>query len=348
MKLLSPLVESPMGHQVLRALQRLEAQRPNQLLVLTYHAVESLESFETQMNYLAANYEIVGMMDVVDAVAARKRLPPAALLITFDDAYRNFAECAWPVLRRYGLPVTLFVPTAFPGPEGRTRAGTAGDAPGRIYWWDRLEHALLTTTRRSDLDTPVGRLPMATAGQRRAALRRLKQYMWDLPHTEILAWLHEISDRLAVTAPRSEVMGWDELRHLKSQGVTLAPHSRTHPKMSRITAEQAHAEVAGSLADLQRETGPVLPVFAYPGGHYNKETVKALEKENFLLGFTTLRGTNYLPTARRLELRRNHIASNATLSALQARLLYGARLLNGWHTLRKKGPFRKNTKGYES
>jgi len=319
-----------MGHQTLRALQGLDRRRPNQLLVLTYHAVESMESFESQMKYLAANYEIVGMMDVVDAVAASKILPPAALLITFDDAYRSFAECAWPVLRRYGLPVTMFVPTAFP------------DAAGRIYWWDRLDHALLTTARRNHLDSPVGRLPLATVAQRRDALKRLNKYMWDLPHTEILAWLHEISERLEVTAPRSRIMGWDELRYLKSQGVTLAPHTRTHPKMSRITAEEAQVEIAGSLTDLQRETGPVLPVFAYPGGHYNKETVEVLEKENFLLAFTTLRGTNYLPTARRLELRRNHIAEQATLSALQARLLYGSRFLNRWHSLRK------NKKGYES
>ena len=52
-------------------------------------------------------------------------LPRGAVLVTFDDAYEDFGDEAWPVLRRHGVPVTLFVPTAFPD-------------SGRRFWWDRL------------------------------------------------------------------------------------------------------------------------------------------------------------------------------------------------------------------
>ena len=55
-----------------------------------------------------------------DAAAAR-----GAVLVTFDDAYADFAEHAWPVLRAHGISPLLFVPTAFPGDPGGRSGGTA-------------------------------------------------------------------------------------------------------------------------------------------------------------------------------------------------------------------------------
>jgi peptidoglycan/xylan/chitin deacetylase (PgdA/CDA1 family) len=167
-----------------------------------------------------------------------------------------------------------------------------------------------------------------------------------LPQTELLAWVHELCGRLGVTESRSRVLRWEELRRLKQQGVTLAPHSRTHPDMSRLTREEARKEIAGSFEDLQKEVGTILPVFAYPGGYYNTETVMALAQESFSLAFATLRGTNDLEKASegltRFELRRNHIDAEASLPVLQSRLLYASRFLNQWHTRRK------HKRGYES
>ena len=41
------------------------------------------------------------------------RLPPAAAAITFDDGYRDNLEIAAPILKRRGLPATLFVASGF-------------------------------------------------------------------------------------------------------------------------------------------------------------------------------------------------------------------------------------------
>ena len=45
------------------------------------------------------------------------RLPAheSAAAITFDDAFANFADVAWPLLRAHALPVTVYVPTAHVG-----------------------------------------------------------------------------------------------------------------------------------------------------------------------------------------------------------------------------------------
>jgi peptidoglycan/xylan/chitin deacetylase (PgdA/CDA1 family) len=68
--------------------------------------------FERIMDWLARRYSVVSLAEAVDGVAGRRALPRRAVLLTFDDAYRDFAGTAWPILMRYGLPATLFVPTA--------------------------------------------------------------------------------------------------------------------------------------------------------------------------------------------------------------------------------------------
>src|SRR5574338_1608181 len=125
----------------------------------------SPEMFEAQMKYLAANYEPVSAADVVKAYETGRQnsLPSRAALVTFDDAYTDFEKYAYPVLQHHKIPAILFVPTAFPG------------HPERLFWWDRIYDAVQTTTVR-EVNTPVGRLPLATADQRRQAYRSLKNY----------------------------------------------------------------------------------------------------------------------------------------------------------------------------
>src|SRR5215210_6210852 len=85
--------------------------------------------FEAQMRYVAAHYRVVPAWELVRALRGESTLPPNALVLTFDDGYRCFQDTAVPILQRLGLPVTLFVPTNYPG------------TPGAMFWWDRLYRA---------------------------------------------------------------------------------------------------------------------------------------------------------------------------------------------------------------
>ena len=83
------------------------------------------------------------------------------------------------------------------------------------------------------------------------------------------------------------MLTWPQLRELKDEGVSLAPHSRTHPRLDRISAEELVGEVEGSLADLQMEVGEVPQAFAYPHGAQNGDVVDAIRHAGLLIGLTT-------------------------------------------------------------
>jgi peptidoglycan/xylan/chitin deacetylase (PgdA/CDA1 family) len=100
--------------------------------ILTYHSIDdsgsaisvSREAFARQIAWLASGrLRVATLPDLLD-------LPddgPDAVALTFDDAFENFEGEAWPRLRAFGLPATLFVVTQHAGGSnawsGRATAG---------------------------------------------------------------------------------------------------------------------------------------------------------------------------------------------------------------------------------
>jgi hypothetical protein len=91
--------------------------------------------------------------------------------------------------------------------------------------------------------------------------------------------------------------------------------------VNRISLEEARQEVTGSLHDLERETGSVLPIFAYPSGELSNEVVNMLEHEGFVLAFTTKRGINNINHVDPLRIQRINVGGRTTLPILRAQLL---------------------------
>lgn len=89
----------------------------------------TLEQFEEQMKWLIAeDFEFVTGSQVLASIDSGEQLSSRAVLITFDDAYLNNHELAFPLLAKLGLPSVLFVPTAF---------------IGQVSSWDLEAHQLM-------------------------------------------------------------------------------------------------------------------------------------------------------------------------------------------------------------
>lgn len=293
------------------------------LRVLTYHRIAdascsahlnprlisaTAEQFAAQMHYLARHYRVVRMEEVLGAFAGR-RLPRRAVLITFDDAYRDFMDIAWPILQAHQLAATVFVPTAYP------------DRPERSFWWDRL-HRCCTDPGRPDLVLPsLGTLSLRTREERLTALHLAAALCKRLPHDHAMALVEEICDQLGEDASEyPDVLGWDELRLLEREGVTLCPHTQWHPLLTRVSPARARTEIAGSLEDMRRELSHVLPVFSYPDGAHDDDVVQAVREQGFTLAFTQLDGHNHPRRTDPLRLQRTNITPRTTLPLLRLRL----------------------------
>ena len=275
--------------------------------------------FLRQMRHLAKHYRAVSIPEVLDAVERNVPLPQRAVLITFDDAYSDFADVAWPILKQFRLPATLFVPTAYP------------DHPELRFWWERLYRAFANTTRPVLGESPLGSLPLTTPNQRRRSLLALVQYVQARPHDEALRLVDTVCTQL-VEQPASgpDVLSWNRLRQLANDGVTLGSHTRTHPIMTQISPIQIREEIKRSQQDLSREIGYALPIFCYPNGDHNDIVTAILKQEGISLAFTVLAGENRLGPVDPLRLRRTSIWPRTSLPIFCLRLLRVGHYLDAW------------------
>src|SRR5438132_8918769 len=88
-------------------------------------------AFEAQMKELKdRGITVIPMQDLLAWKRGEKNIPPRCAVITFDDGYKSQYEVAWPVMKKYGYPFTMFIYT-----EG-VRGGLLGD--GVAITWEQL------------------------------------------------------------------------------------------------------------------------------------------------------------------------------------------------------------------
>lgn len=310
------------------------------LRILAYHRVAEVRDtpaldsrsvsatpggFAQQMEYLARSYRVVSMPDVLQAIEKGRPLPKRAVLITFDDAYRDFAEIAWPIVKKFRLSATMFVPTAFPG------------HPERVFWSDALYQAFAATSRMEINIPPLGRLPLLPADQKRKSLRAVQNHLTVTPHFEAMRLVDLLCAELGLSRVQGgSILSWDQLCELAREGLTLGSHTRTHAIVTKVTPKQLREEVRGSQEDLQRETGACLPIFCYPNGNHNDAVVSVLREQGIRLAFTTLSGPNELGSVDPLRLHRTVIMPRTTPAIFRLRLLRLGIHMDAWRDRKQR------------
>lgn len=95
-------------------------QNPNEFTVLSYHEIsektETLdnsyavtpEHFEEQVEWLIKNgYHFIRIDDILNYRKTKKPLPKKAVLMTFDDGYQSVYANAYPIIKKYKIPVVI-------------------------------------------------------------------------------------------------------------------------------------------------------------------------------------------------------------------------------------------------
>lgn len=287
----------------LRAIQSLggfellldSAWRRKRLLILCYHGVSIDDEHEwspslymspadlrTRLDILrASRCAVLPLGEAVDRLY-RGTLPQRSVVMTFDDGYFDFYRQAYPLLREFDMPATVYLTTLRCGVDHPIFRLVVRymlwKARGRMIEKDA---ALGGTT--FDLRSEDGRSHALTA-----VLDVAERDGLDIEGKHRLAG--HLGARLGVDYDRLAsrrlltIMTPEEVRELASRGVDFQLHTHTHTAPREVA--RFEREIARNREAIEGMTGQPASHFCYPSGLYRPEFLPWLERGSVMSATT--------------------------------------------------------------
>jgi sugar transferase (PEP-CTERM/EpsH1 system associated) len=277
------------------------ARNGERLVVLTYHRVLPVraalgyalppmvmprDEFDAQMAHLSRRYAPLPLGEAAERLA-RGTLPPRAVVVTFDDGYGDNYRHAFPILRKHGIPATIFVVTG--ALDRRTP-----------FWWDAVAQAVerIAALGRADADGLPGWLAarldaLRSGGRSGETARAIVQELNRRDREEREATLAALLAAAPAGGAGGEgVLTWAEVREMRRAGIEFGSHTVSHAFLDELAPEEARREIEDSLERLASELGAPTRLFAYPRGRVAEPLRALLREAGVNVAVTTELGDN--------------------------------------------------------
>ena len=253
------------------------------IAILVYHRVGPKEddwslpplkphAFDVQLAYLTKNFEVVPLEYIANALKKRKPLPQKAVAITFDDGYQDNYLHAYPILKKYGVPATIFLTSGLIGTN-------------KLFWWDKvryiINHTSLQDLEHPDLDT----YDLSSPSKRQKAAYVICEKLKMLPERQKRGFIDdlqlltkiEISDRIGERL----LLNWSQVKEMADNRIDFGGHGVTHAILTNLPFDQAKKEIICSKKEIEEKLGKPVSAFSYPNGNFNNQLNDFLRKSGF-------------------------------------------------------------------
>jgi peptidoglycan/xylan/chitin deacetylase (PgdA/CDA1 family) len=233
--------------------------------VLGYHSVGThgfplycrlpRQVFAAQMHYIKRHYRVLSLRQMVEELQ-NPRVQGQGVVVTFDDGYLGTYTEAFPILKAYGIPATVYL--------------TSGCIEsGEVPWYDQifLRFQLASAGLTVTLDTER-RFRLTDFASRVDAATTVVLYLRTLPDEERQRWCESFEEAIPVPSAemRGWMMSWVQIREMRDAGVSIGCHTVTHPVLSRLAPDAVEREVAESKSVIENRLGSSVEDFAFPFG----------------------------------------------------------------------------------
>ena len=291
-------------------------------VILGYHSVGltgvpvysrlAQDTFAKQMHYIRNHYRVLSLCQLMRELAdpnARGQ----GVIVTFDDGYRSTYMEAFPVLRHYNIPATVYL----------IAGAVEHDA---LPWYDRIflgfqqiPHSSITLI----LDVP--RTFSLQDGRTRVwAATEVVSYLRTVDDQKRLQWCAEFDSisRLQESDLRGWMMTWEQIRTMQRAGICFGAHTMTHPVIGRLPIEALRAELLESKRLIEARLAFPIEHFAFPFGQpkdCGDRAFSILPNVGYRSAVTTVRGVN-TDSQDRFQLRRLIMGEDSSISMFAYRL----------------------------
>ncbi len=299
MSLIRPVAKTIMhnGLNVLGFSRRNRNRVNGQLIILTYHsfcrtkqasnsllASLPIKVFEKQIIFLKKYFHIVSLKDGVASLSRQLQegsldeYSKPLLSITIDDGFKDNFDNAFPVLKKYEIPATIFLATDFIDNK-------RGPWPTQI-----LEALEKTTLSNISISSDF---PIKTRAQKDVVAQILKKEWKVLSPQMRFERLEELRKNLHVD-DRSlyPPLDWKSVKIMNQYGIDIGSHTVYHSILSDVEENVIDSELLESKIRIEEELQHSCDMLAFPDGGSNDKVRKMTKKSGYSIAVTQNLGIN--------------------------------------------------------
>lgn len=262
-------------------------------IVLMYHRINenghrigvNKESFERQMEFIKEKMNPVPLITIANWISKGKSIPPRAVAVSFDDGYEDNFIMAYPILKKFSIPATIFLTT------GHIEST-------KMFWWDKVSEIIKKTNKpfvdlkdfqslgNGSANSPE-LIKLNTFSRKVDAMMTIikffKTFEYNRIHeaTDLLQKILDVDDK---DIEPSSMLNWRQIKEMKKNGIDFGAHTVTHPDLTKIAPNEAVKEIKSSKDTIEQKIDATIDGFAYPYGlkdHFNEKITEIIKNAGF-------------------------------------------------------------------
>ena len=254
--------------------------------------VQSPTVFERQLDFFRRYCNVISLDECVAILSNGSVIPERALVLTFDDAYQDIYHVAKPMLEKYQLPATIFVPVGLIDQIG-------------YIWFDEIGDRL----RHIDLDILLDSNDLCND-----FILKLKRIIANNPNNQnllrtkvvktIINYPPSVRDDIVETLlqfespdngfPDNSLLEWQQIREMNaSELFNFGSHSMNHQPLDLLSEDDLRIEIGCSKQLMEEKINSPVYHFSFPWGRYNEKAREMVKQFDYKSATILTNSPNY-------------------------------------------------------
>jgi peptidoglycan/xylan/chitin deacetylase (PgdA/CDA1 family) len=189
--------------------------------------------------------------------------------VSFDDGFQDVYTNAYPILKKYNIPFTIYLTTDFPDNKA-------------MIWWIILENIVMQNDEVR-LDTGE-KYSCRNLNEKIEFYALMAKRIFTSENKPLDTFKSLFKNYLNIFDNINDnlTMSWEQLTEMSESGLcTIGSHSVTHPDMRKITETDLQYELEESMRIIKSRIKKEVLHFSYPHSFRNQEVEDALKRTGF-------------------------------------------------------------------
>ena len=223
---------------------------------------------------LSEGRHFLSLNDLYEIFFYKKKLNNNSILITFDDGYKDNFLYAYPILKKYNIPFTIYINSGFINRE--------------FYpWWFaisdlvRQKKTIFYNKKKFNVDSRL---------KKEKFYLFMRRKLINSSKDEIEQYLKNLSEenQCNLMSKNDLFMSWEEIKELlKYPNFVLGSHTYFHLNLTILDEKRIKEEICKDIIEIEKKTGIKVKHISYPFGLVNKKVISVTKSLSINTGVST-------------------------------------------------------------